>query len=63
MKPKFDKSKFFLKSLSNILAAMIWSKKPSHATVPLKSEEEVPPEFADRLLCETLGEVDDVRDL
>jgi hypothetical protein len=28
-----------------------------------KYEEKGPPEFADRLLCEALGEVDDVGDL
>jgi hypothetical protein len=33
MQPKFDQKK--LKSLITILDTMEWSKKPSHATVPL----------------------------
>jgi len=34
------KIKKILKSLSYISDTVIWSKKPSHATVPLKEEEE-----------------------
>jgi hypothetical protein len=36
MQPKFDPNKKILKSLLSILDTMEYSKKPSHATVPLK---------------------------